>query len=67
MKIIKNLKRYQLTFRMKQFPWALQKMLRLRRRKWARIKFSRRYLIKSNKSNKAMKYKLFKTYKEKTK
>jgi hypothetical protein len=65
MKIVRKLPKYSLSYRFNQFPWNLNKMIRLRRRKWARTKFSSRYI--HARFRKPLRIKHLKTYRKKTK
>ena len=65
MKIVRKLPRYSLSFRFNQVPWNFSKMLRLRRRKWSRIKLVKHYILA--RFRKPQRIKHLKTYRTKTK
>jgi len=67
MRIRKKIPKFVLSLKIKQFPWNLNKMIKLKRRKWARIKFSKIFLTSKKKTGRALKTRFFQTYKNKTK
>lgn len=63
MKISRKSPKYTSSLQIRQFPWNLNKMIKFKRRKWARIKFS----LAKQKTTRILNFKIFLTYKKKTK
>jgi ribosomal protein S4 len=65
MRILKRISRYDLCLKSNQYPWGLQKIKKFKKRKWTKKKLCSRFLIK--KSQFALNFRFFRTYKQKIK
>jgi ribosomal protein S4 len=66
MKISRKISKFSLSLGINQFPWNLNKMIRFKKRKWAKIKFSQNFFLVKKKNNRSFNFKLFNSYKKKT-
>jgi ribosomal protein S4 len=65
-KINRKSPKFDASLRIQKFPWNLSKMIRFKRRKWLKIKFSTRFSTLKKRGN-VINFRFFRTYKNKIK